>query len=450
MTVDRTSDGIQIDLKTGDIIVTAAKQRDGQLSVRTNDMTVAVEGTVFLANAGAAGSRVAVIEGEVRVREGAVETRLRPGEEVATSPAVARRSLAEDITWSRNADVHLAILESFKRGIAQTSGPPSVVVPAAEQQQGTSPASPAAVEFEEASIRACDPDNLPSPPAGARSGGANSFQMTPGRTYGLCLTLATLIRTAYGFRPPNPFDPEGRGSPPMRFDSVYGLGVEDGRRVRGGPDWVHRERYTIDAVAAGQADAQTMRGPMLRALLERRFGLKVHIETEQIRAFELTVAPGGLEMKEGTCSHTPGVGRGSAMGWRTNIDAARRGETTTDPCGLGFLVNGPNMLFIGAGTGVPLFVEVVDAPVFNRTGIPDSARFNFVLEYLPDDRLGHLGQIPPGGGAMALQIASDPASVPRAPDFFTALEHQLGLKLAPARAPNEFIVIDHVERPSPN
>src|SRR5262245_19517358 len=32
MTVSRASDGIEIDLKKGDIIVTAAKQRDGQLS----------------------------------------------------------------------------------------------------------------------------------------------------------------------------------------------------------------------------------------------------------------------------------------------------------------------------------------------------------------------------------------------------------------------------------
>src|SRR5687768_5581802 len=42
MTVGRASDGIQIDLKTGDIIVTAAKQRDGHLYVRTSDMTVAL------------------------------------------------------------------------------------------------------------------------------------------------------------------------------------------------------------------------------------------------------------------------------------------------------------------------------------------------------------------------------------------------------------------------
>jgi uncharacterized protein (TIGR03435 family) len=34
--------------------------------------------------------------------------------------------------------------------------------------------------------------------------------------------------------------------------------------------------------------------------------------------------------------------------------------------------------------------------------------------------------------------------------IFTALEDQRGLKLEPARAPREFIVIDRVERPSPN
>src|SRR5688572_9199629 len=106
MTVGRASDGIQIDLKTGDIIVTAARQRDGHLSVRTSDMTVAVDGTAFLAYSGQQGSRVGVIEGEVRVRErgtplrgsgrpGSVETLLRPGEQVSTSPVLAARSVRD-------------------------------------------------------------------------------------------------------------------------------------------------------------------------------------------------------------------------------------------------------------------------------------------------------------------------------------------------------------------
>jgi uncharacterized protein (TIGR03435 family) len=36
------------------------------------------------------------------------------------------------------------------------------------------------------------------------------------------------------------------------------------------------------------------------------------------------------------------------------------------------------------------------------------------------------------------------------PDFFEALQKQLGLKLVPSKGPVEVIVIDHIERPSPN
>lgn len=47
---------------------------------------VSVVGTVFLVNAEAEGSRVAVYEGEVRVQEGGKERKLRSGEQVATNP----------------------------------------------------------------------------------------------------------------------------------------------------------------------------------------------------------------------------------------------------------------------------------------------------------------------------------------------------------------------------
>jgi hypothetical protein len=69
------------------------------------------------------------------------------------------------------------------------------VVVGAAQAPTTVPAAPVK-PFEEASIRSCDPNNLPAVPEGQRGGGANSFQMTPGRTHAQCMTLATLIRTA--------------------------------------------------------------------------------------------------------------------------------------------------------------------------------------------------------------------------------------------------------------
>jgi hypothetical protein len=304
-TVEPADDGVAINLRSGSIIVNAAKQHGGHLYVRTQDMTVSVVGTVFVVNATKDGSRVGVIEGEVRVRSETdaqkIDASLRPGQQVSTSRTLSARPLTDDIAWSRHADVHRAILTAFMNNMTATTGPLTRVrdTSSALQAQRAQSAATAAPgpSFEEASIRQCDPDNLPRSPIGARGGGANSLLMTPGHLYAQCMTLATLIRTALEY---GPVELEfmgggdgrraGRG---MRFEAVYGLGVEDGQRVRGGPDWVREARYTIEAVGDGQATAEMMRGPMLRDLLERRFQLKAHIASEQIPAYQLVVGPGG-------------------------------------------------------------------------------------------------------------------------------------------------------------
>ena len=49
--------------------------------------------------------------------------------------------------------------------------------------------------------------------------------------------------------------------------------------------------------------------------------------------------------------------------------------------------------------------------------------------------------------------AGSPASAddtPSSPTIFAALEDQLGLKLVPAKAPVDVLVVDHIERPSEN
>jgi uncharacterized protein (TIGR03435 family) len=462
LSLEREGDGLGIRLRSGDIIVDAAEQGGRRLHVHTKDMTVAVAGTVFLVNAGADGSRVAVIEGEVEVREGTHETTLKPGEQVATSPTLAVRSMRDDLTWSRHAAAHLAQLAMFQRGIANTAGRLEPLNQSA--QGGGAPAAPA---FEEASIRACDLDNLPPLPAGARGGGANSFFMTPGRTYALCMTVATLVRTAYGYGPMNldhMMAPGGRGFGPLgrglSFNAVFGLGMEDGRRVRGGPGWVRTEPFTIEAVADGPADAETMRGPMLKALLESRFKLKAHVETEQVPAFTLTIAPGGLKMKpvqasgitpEGFVATTV-TSDACEPGPPMNVPAVRIPRTFAEvrsgakpSCGAAQSLNGPNYVVVGGAAGMPALARLLgtrlgNVRVIDKTGTTEL--FNFILEFVIDENTP--------GEVFVRQMADDPASVPPGQTIFAALEDQLGLKLEPTRAPREFLVIDAIERPSAN
>ena len=60
--------------------------------------------------------------------------------------------------------------------------------------------------------------------------------------------------------------------------------------------------------------------------------------------------------------------------------------------------------------------------------------FDFDLEFAPESAAGSGASAPAGNGA----------------SLFTALEEQLGLKLRPARALLDVLVIDRVDRPTEN
>ena len=67
-------------------------------------------GTVFSVKHGTRGSRVAVFEGEVRVKQGEDETVLQPGDQLATDPDLGEIALSEEIGWSRFSAEHMALL----------------------------------------------------------------------------------------------------------------------------------------------------------------------------------------------------------------------------------------------------------------------------------------------------------------------------------------------------
>jgi uncharacterized protein (TIGR03435 family) len=352
------------------------------------------------------------------------------------------------LTFARTTVLTLAALFAFVTPIvvgSMTAALPLRQTPATP----ASTSSTAAQQFEAASIRPCDMNSLPPVPEGMRGGGANSFQMIPGRLHAVCMTLATLIRTAYGYGPADLEFLQGARGRGFNFNNVYGLGVEDGVRVRGGPDWVRKERYTIEAVVgSGPSDPATIQGPMLRALLEQRFQLKTHTETEDVPAFALTVGRRGVKLKpaqEGSCEKPPTVTPGTPVFLQPRSFAdVRRGQKPT--CGLYGQRNGPNQVLVGGEATFEALARVLGGSlgavqVFNKTNVTD--KFNFVLEFARDENA-------PGDPHITLPPDSEQSDVPRAATIFTVLDEQLGLRLDRDKAQRPFLVIDHVERPSPN
>jgi uncharacterized protein (TIGR03435 family) len=98
------------------------------------------------------------------------------------------------------------------------------------------------------------------------------------------------------------------------------------------------------------------------------------------------------------------------------------------------LTGSRNMTLAVLATYLPSIGDL-DRPVLDRTGLQGS--FDFSLEFTPE------AYLPENSG-----VAADPDV--RITGFHEALEKQLGLILAPAKAPLDVLIVDHVERPTEN
>lgn len=85
-----------------------------------------------------------------------------------------------------------------------------------------------------------------------------------------------------------------------------------------------------------------------------------------------------------------------------------------------------------------MILNILDRPVVDKTGI--TGLFDFHLEFSPDETTPGFH---PG-------TPEDGLTDRRGPSIFTAVQEHLGLKLESAKGSREFLVIDHVERPSEN
>ena len=175
-------------------------------------------------------------------------------------------------------------------------------------------------------------------------------------------------------------------------------------QVKGGPAWLTREPYDFEARAGSASAGPNQIRVMVKTLLEERFKLAIHRDTEEMTAYTLVVAKNGPKLQDAN------GGRRGYVNW-TGLGQVTFSENTT----------------LGGLTSV--LSGVVGAPVLDETGLRGT--YNFSLEFTrPND--------------------PRPRQTDSPPDVFIALQEQLGLELRATRRRVEVVVIDHIERPSPN
>ena len=199
--------------------------------------------------------------------------------------------------------------------------------------------------------------------------------------------------------------------------------------ILGAPDWIRSERFDINAAAGRQATAAETQA-MLRALLVERFQFVAHEETqEQARA---RAAAGSPRWGPGPELHSSSTLDCEA------IAAAKSAGRPAPPLPNGAL---PCMMSIGTGAvrgaGRPLselaraLSAAAGRTVLDKTGL--SGIYDFALRF-----------------GDPLQTAGTDRNGDDRPSLFTAVEEQLGLKLEPDRTDVRVLVIERLERPTPN
>ena len=182
-------------------------------------------------------------------------------------------------------------------------------------------------------------------------------------------------------------------------------------QIVGEPAWLATEKWDIEAKTDdGVQHTPEETRQMVQSLLRDRFALRSHRETQQRPVYVLTVTKGGPKFKPSERRSTNYRITGSSI-------SLERGEMARFA------------QFLSAALG---------RPVVDRTEL--GGLYDLSLKW--DD-----APVPQGG-----LLGSD---VPAAPgrdygSIFTAIQDQLGLRLERQQAPVEVLVVDRIERPSPN
>jgi len=208
------------------------------------------------------------------------------------------------------------------------------------------------------------------------------------------------------------------------------LGYLVQERILGMPPGLSQERYNLDARIA-DSDVEAWRDPvqrtemlhaMMQTLLAERCKLVVHREMRDKSIYALVVAKNGPKLKAAKPGEVEAV-------------QAKHPDAVGIPGGSGVFVRGQadgHIDIYGATTGTLalLLSGPAGRPVVDRTGL--TGIYDMHLD---------MGQ----KGPAAADGSADPGV-----SVFSSVQEQLGLKLEPQKDQVENLIIDHIERPSPN
>ena len=216
-------------------------------------------------------------------------------------------------------------------------------------------------------------------------------------------------------------------------------------QLSGGPDDLLNARWDINAKMSEEDFARLQKLPrderdrvpdlMLQALLADRFGLKFHTETRELPVFALVVDKGGAKLQP-----VPAPGAASAAA-PSKVSAPAEGSpappasappgSTTMRIGLhqaNLTTNGGTVA--GLVASLDRQSELDGRTIVDQTGL--TGRYSYSLHWSPQ----------------RLNAQPDPEA--DGPSLFTALKEQLGLRLEPAKAPVQIVVIEAIANPTPN
>ena len=192
--------------------------------------------------------------------------------------------------------------------------------------------------------------------------------------------------------------------------TALAYGVQE-YQVSGGPKWMNKDRWSIEAKAAGFPGrfnrAQLL--PVMQALLTDRFQLRTHLRTKNVPVYALVQSKSGPKLEAPAAqSSTMDFGRGFVNGTSVSMDLLAR-----------------------------TLSMALERPVVNQTGL--NGEYAVKLKWAPESGLGSV--LP---GEPAEPTDPDPALA----SIFAAIQSELGLRLKAKRGPADVVEILDARRPS--